>query len=72
LANDKYECVRIEVAENLNTSTTILESLAKDSKKSIHQQVAENSYTPLLVLKTLKKDKDWYVAQAAKIILKNL
>jgi len=61
LAEDDEDYVRILVAENSNTPSSILEKLAEDDNTSVRSGVAGNSNTPSSILEKLAEDDDFGV-----------
>ncbi len=52
---------RGKVAANPSTSTSLLETLAKDKTQYVRSKVAANPSTPISLLDTLAKDRSKYV-----------
>ncbi|MBR3672865.1 MAG: hypothetical protein IKN65_01015 [Clostridia bacterium] len=60
--------IRLDVAENPNTSQSILEELAQDEDEFMRETVARNLNTPKSALKSLVKDK---VDEVRKAVAEN-
>jgi len=66
-----HSTVRASVAKNDKTNASILKHLSRDESENVRTAVAENEKTPIEVLEVLAGDKNWFVASAAEIALKN-